>query len=71
MSSFGRTFLPIGLAVVFGIANGYYAFKPSLKEAQEKSQNPIAKDDQQMNKTTEAKDSTQQESSKTDTSANS
>ncbi|KAI1433050.1 hypothetical protein GGR50DRAFT_696436 [Xylaria sp. CBS 124048] len=36
MSPFGRNFVPLGLAVVFGIANGYYAFQPLLKEQQEK-----------------------------------
>ncbi|KAI0802322.1 hypothetical protein GGR55DRAFT_454847 [Xylaria sp. FL0064] len=35
MSSFGRIYVPLGLAVVFGIANGYYAFQPLLKEQHE------------------------------------
>ncbi|KAI0965991.1 hypothetical protein F4678DRAFT_451002 [Xylaria arbuscula] len=32
MSSFARSYVPLGLAIVFGIANGYYAFQPLLKE---------------------------------------
>ncbi|KAI0398933.1 hypothetical protein F4802DRAFT_84693 [Xylaria palmicola] len=32
MSFFARNYVPMGLAVVFGIANGYYAFQPLLKE---------------------------------------
>ncbi|KAI0202542.1 hypothetical protein F4808DRAFT_420490 [Astrocystis sublimbata] len=34
--SFGRTYLPAGIAILFGIVNGYYAFQPLLKEQQEK-----------------------------------
>ncbi|KAH9898669.1 hypothetical protein F4778DRAFT_742480 [Xylariomycetidae sp. FL2044] len=36
MSSFARTYLPIGLAVGFGIWNGYYTFAPEFKEQQRK-----------------------------------
>ncbi|KAI1381319.1 hypothetical protein F4677DRAFT_402661 [Hypoxylon crocopeplum] len=64
MSSFGRQFIPIGLAVVFGIVNGYYAFNPALKEQQKEMQQSIAKDD----KTAEVRDASQQGSSKADTS---
>ncbi|KAI1825143.1 hypothetical protein F4861DRAFT_502489 [Xylaria intraflava] len=37
MSGFSRNFWPLGLAVIFGIGNGYYAFQPVLKEQHEKS----------------------------------
>ncbi|KAI1300778.1 hypothetical protein F5Y03DRAFT_363533 [Xylaria venustula] len=36
MSAFGRSYVPLGLAIVFGIANGYYAFQPVLKEQHQK-----------------------------------
>ncbi|KAI1366349.1 hypothetical protein F5Y08DRAFT_301405 [Xylaria arbuscula] len=35
--SFSRTYVPLGLAIVFGIANGYYAFQPYLKAQHDKS----------------------------------
>ncbi|OTA65077.1 hypothetical protein K449DRAFT_392159 [Hypoxylon sp. EC38] len=52
MSSFTRTFIPIGLAIAFGVWNGYYAFNPAFKEHQQKSQS-IAKDLQPTDKATE------------------
>ncbi|KAI8955253.1 hypothetical protein F4801DRAFT_530106 [Xylaria longipes] len=38
--SFARNYLPLGFAIVFGIANGYYAFQPALKEQHEKPELP-------------------------------
>ncbi|KAI0537011.1 hypothetical protein GGR58DRAFT_473153 [Xylaria digitata] len=38
MSLFARNYVPLGLAIVFGIANGYYAFQPLLKEQHEKTE---------------------------------
>ncbi|KAI0518537.1 hypothetical protein F5B22DRAFT_644844 [Xylaria bambusicola] len=35
--SFARNYVPLGLAIVFGIANGYYAFQPDLKEQHQKT----------------------------------
>ncbi|KAI1495299.1 hypothetical protein F5X96DRAFT_664929 [Biscogniauxia mediterranea] len=42
MSSFGR-YVPISLAIVFGIFNGYYAFNGPLKAQHEKSVLPDVK----------------------------
>ncbi|KAI2611681.1 uncharacterized protein GGS25DRAFT_205475 [Hypoxylon fragiforme] len=36
MSSFGRTILPVGLAVAFGIWNGFYAFSPAFQEERQR-----------------------------------
>ncbi|KAI0156494.1 hypothetical protein GGR57DRAFT_463582 [Xylariaceae sp. FL1272] len=33
--SFARTYLPVGFAIVFGVVNGVYAFKPYLEEQKE------------------------------------
>ncbi|CAJ2510739.1 Uu.00g063640.m01.CDS01 [Anthostomella pinea] len=44
MSSFGRNFIPFCIAVVFGVANGYYAFSPYFKDQKDTLQMPIAKD---------------------------
>ncbi|KAI0389688.1 hypothetical protein F5Y17DRAFT_448065 [Xylariaceae sp. FL0594] len=35
MSAFGRNYLPLGFAIVFGVVNGFYAFQPLLKAKQE------------------------------------
>ncbi|KAI0100713.1 hypothetical protein F4776DRAFT_649425 [Hypoxylon sp. NC0597] len=67
MSSFTRTFIPIGLAIAFGVWNGYYAFDPAFKDHQKASQS-IAKDTQPTDKATEA--SNQQRSPKDDASSN-
>ncbi|KAI1139839.1 hypothetical protein F5Y05DRAFT_412020 [Hypoxylon sp. FL0543] len=53
MSSFGRTFIPIGLAIAFGVWNGYYAFNPAFKEQEKTSQQSTAKDIQPRDKATE------------------
>ncbi|KAI6085107.1 hypothetical protein F4821DRAFT_241570 [Hypoxylon rubiginosum] len=63
MGSFARTFIPIGFAVVIGIANGYYAFNPAFREHQD-SQLPLAKNNQQSSKAPEIKDESQQQSPK-------
>ncbi|KAI0843678.1 hypothetical protein F5Y06DRAFT_291597 [Hypoxylon sp. FL0890] len=65
MSSFGRTFIPIGLAVAFGVWNGYYTFNPAFKEHQEASQQSTA-NPQPTEKTTEV--NKQQRSSRNDAS---
>ncbi|KAI0900297.1 hypothetical protein F4806DRAFT_491184 [Annulohypoxylon nitens] len=70
MSSFGRTFIPIGLAVAFGIFNGYYAFAPTLREHQNASKPTTTKGNQQIDNVAEANDSTQPKSSSTDTGLN-
>ncbi|KAI0106994.1 hypothetical protein GGR51DRAFT_162761 [Nemania sp. FL0031] len=36
MSLFARNYVPLGLAILFGIANGYYAFQPMLLEQHQK-----------------------------------
>ncbi|KAI1126559.1 hypothetical protein F5Y10DRAFT_266993 [Nemania abortiva] len=41
MSLFARNYVPIGLAIVFGIVNGFYAFQPLLKEQRQKSNPPV------------------------------
>ncbi|KAI1076536.1 hypothetical protein F5B20DRAFT_555468 [Whalleya microplaca] len=57
MGSF-RNFIPLTLAVGFGILNGYYAFNPAFKEYNNKDLQPsIAKDEQQQDKLS---DTTQQ-----------
>ncbi|KAI4867201.1 hypothetical protein F4820DRAFT_414691 [Hypoxylon rubiginosum] len=66
MGSFARTFIPIGFAVVIGIANGYYAFNPAFQEHQTESQKPITKNNQQSNRAAEVKDESQQQSLKAD-----
>ncbi|KAI1453819.1 hypothetical protein F4805DRAFT_442258 [Annulohypoxylon moriforme] len=70
MSSFGRTFIPIGLAVAFGIFNGYYAFGPIFRDHQKASQPPTAKDSQKTDSVAEVKDFTQNKSSSSDTKPN-
>ncbi|KAI0007952.1 hypothetical protein F4779DRAFT_589268 [Xylariaceae sp. FL0662B] len=50
MGSFTRTFIPMGLAIAFGIWNGYYAFGPILREHHEQRTQSIAKDEQQQDK---------------------
>ncbi|KAI1189327.1 hypothetical protein F5B17DRAFT_391974 [Nemania serpens] len=40
MSFFARNYVPMGFAIVFGIANGYYAFNTILKEQHGKSEPP-------------------------------
>ncbi|KAI0845794.1 hypothetical protein F5Y00DRAFT_245672 [Daldinia vernicosa] len=67
MSSFTRAALPVGLAVAFGVWNAYYVLDPAFKEQQEKTLQRLAKDNQQLDKVTEVKDSTQQKTPKTDT----
>ncbi|KAI1412378.1 hypothetical protein F5Y13DRAFT_163467 [Hypoxylon sp. FL1857] len=67
MSSFGR-YIPLGLAVAFGIWNGYYAFKPAFKELQMGSQQSLAKDLQPIEKQTDANN--QQKPPKDDASSN-
>ncbi|KAI5923784.1 hypothetical protein F4810DRAFT_667457 [Camillea tinctor] len=42
MSSLGR-YVPISLAIAFGVFNGYYAFSGPLKAQQEKPISPDAK----------------------------
>ncbi|KAI8960871.1 hypothetical protein F5Y11DRAFT_328375 [Daldinia sp. FL1419] len=70
MSSFTRTAIPIGLAVAFGIWNGYYVLNPAFKEQQEKAQQRMAMDSQQLDRVPEPKDTAQQNMSTTDTSHN-
>ncbi|KAI2464289.1 hypothetical protein F4781DRAFT_413424 [Annulohypoxylon bovei var. microspora] len=70
MSSFGRTFIPIGLAVAFGMFNGYYVFAPMFREQQKGSQLPITKSDQETNMMARLDDSTQHQPSDTDISSN-
>ncbi|KAI0884884.1 uncharacterized protein GGS22DRAFT_164563 [Annulohypoxylon maeteangense] len=70
MSSFGRAFIPIGLAVAFGILNGYYAFGPLLQEHQNISQLPTEKRNQQPDSVAKVNDSTQHKSSSSETKPN-
>ncbi|OTB04528.1 hypothetical protein M426DRAFT_320647 [Hypoxylon sp. CI-4A] len=67
MSSFGRTFIPIGIAVAFGVWNGYYAFNPALKEQQKGPQQSDLTVSQQLNQPAETKDPSQQEPAKINT----
>ncbi|KAI1657380.1 hypothetical protein F4813DRAFT_75182 [Daldinia decipiens] len=70
MSSFTRAALPVGLAVAFGIWTAYYALDPAFREQQEKAQQRLVKDNQQLDKVPEVKDLAQQKTPKTDTSRN-
>ncbi|KAI8625889.1 hypothetical protein F5Y19DRAFT_479227 [Xylariaceae sp. FL1651] len=56
MSSFARSYLPLGFAVVFGIGNAYYAFQPMLKGQHEKSE--LASKDGQQPATVSGNDNT-------------
>ncbi|GAW14756.1 hypothetical protein ANO14919_041590 [Xylariales sp. No.14919] len=38
--SFARNYVPLGLAIVFGITNGYYAFQPILRDEHAKKEIP-------------------------------
>ncbi|KAI1213646.1 uncharacterized protein F4807DRAFT_408567 [Annulohypoxylon truncatum] len=67
MSSFGRNFIPISLAVAFGMLNGYYVFGSTFKEHQKAPQLPTTRDNQQTDSVTEVNDSTQHKSSSPDT----
>ncbi|KAI5858163.1 hypothetical protein GGS23DRAFT_341157 [Durotheca rogersii] len=67
MSSLVRGFLPISLAIAFGIWNGYYAFDTSLREQQQQgkraTQQPTTTNDsQQPPKALEAGQPAQQKS---------
>ncbi|KAI1805691.1 hypothetical protein F4811DRAFT_203812 [Daldinia bambusicola] len=70
MSSFARVALPIGLAVGFGVWNAYYVLEPALKEEEEKRQQRIAKQDQQLDKFRKAEGLAQQKTLGTDTPYN-